>query len=50
MSLAKLETDINAQRSPGTTPFDAGEVKAALKYLEDVESKVMLDDGMIYRI
>lgn len=48
--VAKLEADINAQRSPEATRFDAGEIKAALKYLEEVESKVMLDGGMIYRI
>ena len=48
--VSKLEEDINARRSPDTTPFDAGEIKAALKYLEEVESKVMLDGGMIYRI
>eukprot|EP00903_Cladosiphon_okamuranus_P019281 g17723.t1 len=50
ISVTRLEADINAQRPPEATPFDAVETKKALEYLEDVESKVMVDGGMLYRI
>eukprot|EP00752_Nemacystus_decipiens_P002037 g1952.t1 len=48
--LATLQTAVNTQRSPSTAQFDACELKHALAYLEDVESKVMLDGDTIYRI
>ncbi|CAB1096659.1 unnamed protein product [Ectocarpus sp. CCAP 1310/34] len=50
ISLAKVHADINAQVVHGTSPFNDNEVTLSLKYLEDVESKVMLDSGMLYRI
>ncbi|CBJ29806.1 hypothetical protein Esi_0162_0021 [Ectocarpus siliculosus] len=50
ISLAKVHADINAQVVQGTSPFNDNEVTLSLKYLEDVESKVMLDSGMLYRI
>ncbi|CAM9569334.1 unnamed protein product [Ectocarpus fasciculatus] len=48
--LAKVHAGVNGQVVQGTSPFDPNEVTLSLKYLEDVESKVMLDNGMLYRI
>lgn len=52
VSLATVKAGINDRLPGGAAPFPDADMDGVLKYLEDVESKIMLDtdNGILYRI
>lgn len=50
--MSTVKSGINDRLPGGAAPFPEADMDGALKFLEDVESKIMLDadNGILYRI